>query len=302
MPEQTLEVGEPAVKIFGEFGMSNVSHVAPFRKSLTVCVGPHGSGKTSFFSYCPGALILNADMHSVPRSSADAPPCTAQFFPALDTQGMSVDAQGKRFRPTWEHFERMKDNLIIAADRDKPRPDFVVMDSIIATISLKKPWIAKTQMSYPSWDKIPDGNPTMTAWGKLYDSYVPWIMALRNAGYGVFIIAQVISRVIKTMESGQRTERRSQVIALPDLLWERLQPFVEMLFTIEKKRVTIKNAQGAPTGKETKWLMINHSEKLADATRCRVPLADEIELTKVTTAFNTVETAYKIAAGETPAS
>jgi len=298
MAKQVMEVGEPKTKTYGEFGMTNVNHVAPFRKGLSVVVGGHGGGKTSFFTYCSGALILNVDLHSVPRHSPDAPPCTAQFYPVIDERGLMVDASGNSIRNLkWENFLSIRDKLVKAAEMDQPRPDFIVLDSIVASLAIMKPWIAATKTNYGSWGEIPDGNLITSAYGKLYDSYIPFIMSLRDAGYGVFIVAQIINKKMKTMAKGQRSEKIVPTITVPDALWERLQPFIEMVFSIERKRVPKLNAQGTPVGFDKKWIMNNHPNELSEEMRNRVSLPDQIELPDVTTAFSTVEKAYNLASG-----
>jgi len=286
MSEQALVSGERIAEEYGKWGISHLTHVAPPTSLFGVIVGPYGSGKTSLFSSLKGCLIINCDLHSSPKARADSPPCEAQFFPALDKKGIPIGPDGAPLRLTWEIIENLKDKIVAAVKAGNPHPRTIVLDSLLPSISLKQPWVAN-QMGHGSWDNIPEGKPGLKAWGKIYDSYIPWIMDLRYSGIGVYITTQFVH---KQVAFGNEV-REDIGVAMPDKLWERLQPYVEFLAAVEYTSELTRDDKGKPTGTRKRRYLVNHSAKLSELVRSRVALPDKIELPD-TDAWAVFEKAY----------
>jgi hypothetical protein len=301
-PTQTLAAGTPTTEQYGNFGTTGFTEVAGPASNLAMIVGEAGSGKTSLYRDCPGALILNFDLHSVPKPAPDAAPPLAAVWPVVNHEGRILGTDGKEMRLTWDAVEKLKTRLLLAARNDQPRPRLIVIDTLYPTIKLKKDLYAHEYFSGEAgkgFDDIPGGNITRTAYGRIYDSFVPFLMDLRTAGYGVHILAHLMTFLVPVSEDG---ESKKPMVRhnVPDKIYERFFPMLEFLAAVELKKVSINEKVGGKMkyGVRHEWRrqLVNLSEKLSEMARSRVGLPDRIDL-PASGAWKVFEDAYLAAAG-----
>ena len=299
-PTQTLAAGTPVTDKYGKYGMIAPNEVATPGSSFGCIVGETGAGKSSLYREHAGALVLNFDLHSMPKANADVEPALCQVFPAVNAEGKTLDADGKPFIPSWPDYKRVLEALITAAKEGRPRPQTIVFDTFAPTVPHLKEAHAKKK-GHQAFSDFPGGKPTLTAYGKVYDSYVPMIMGLRHAGYGVHVLAHLMTVHVSVSDESSITK---EVIRdnIPDRIYERLFPMMEFFLGVEKRQVS-ENITDPTTkkikydqNKTTKRFLVNLSEQLSDRARCRVNLPDRIELPAVG-AWQIFETAYLKAAG-----
>lgn len=304
MTTQTLAAGTPLTEKYGKWGVRGHTEVVDPSRMFGAIVGEGGVGKTTLFLQHPGALILNFDLHSVPRSAPDAPPPLCAFWPAISRGGQPLDTDGKPFRLAWPHVERLKEELLVASVKDRPRPETIVVDTLYPTIKLKQEAYAKDK-GYDSWNEMPEGNPRKKAYGNVYDSYVDFVMDLRYAGYGVYIIAHILTHYYDTDEGTKiRVEHN-----IPDKVFGRLFPLLEFLGAVEVVWETV-YPKDPKTGKvkydskdKTKIAhryLVNMSERFSkEMTRARVALPSRLLLEK-DKEWPIFSSAYLKAAGAQP--
>jgi hypothetical protein len=300
-PQQTLASGTPPTSQYGAFGLREFDEVAGPAHMFAMIVSEPGQGKTSLYRDHPGALIINFDRHSLPKPSPSAAPPRCAVWPAVDRKGRWIDENRKIIDLKWDHVDHLFDKLVLAAQRDQPRPETVVIDTFAPTFLLLREWWAKGH-GYPGgWEAIPNGNPTRTAYGKVYDEYVPWISRLLHVGYGVHILAHIQTVMVKTSEDSE-VKRPITQHNVPDKIYERFFPLLEFLGAIERvsEVAGTKDAKGKVRyeNKVYKRYLVNLSDSLSELHRARVALPERIELPPVN-AWQTFEKAYLEAAGQT---
>jgi len=298
MPTQTLASGKtPAKDKYGKFGIRDHDEVVSPRFMFGVIVGEGGAGKTSMFLDHPGALIINTDLHSIPKSSPTSTAACA-FWPVINQKGQCIDEGGKSFRLSWNSIVALKDRLLNAAAKDLPRPETIVLDTLPPTVMMARQAYAIGK-GYTDWEAMPAGNPRRTAYGAIYDSYIDFVQDLRSAGYGVFITAHLLTQYFDT-DDGMKIIVSHNI---PDKIFLRLFLTIEFLGAVEISfdKIYEKNADG--TAKYDKFVMkprrhlVNLSDKLSkEMTRARVALPEKIELLPGS-GWTTFETAYMNAAG-----
>ena len=304
-PQQTLasdSPSSPSSSEYGQFGVVGHNEVTGPAHHFGAYVGEAGVGKTSLYREHAGALILNFDLHSTPKPTATASPPLCQVFPVIDAEGRTLGMDKKPIKGgcTWQMFEDLMALLIHAAHADQPRPQTIVIDTLAATLPLKKKRQAEIELKRDNaeWTDIPGGNPTKSAYGRMYDSYVPMVMNLRQAGYGVHILAHIVTSLIPINDDGDTRTVTSHNI--PDKIFGRLFPFLEFLGCLEfvNEFEALKDTKGNLVfGKKIpKHYLVNLSDKLASDTRSRVALPERIELPP-TNAWQAYEAAYLAACG-----
>lgn len=301
MTTQTLAAGTPLAEKYGKFGVRGHTEVVKPSKMFGTIVGEGGVGKTSLFLQHPGALVLNFDLHSVPRYSPTAPPPLCAFWPVVNSNGMPLDEDGKPFRLAWPHVETLMARLLKAAAKDEPRPDTIVMDTLYPTVRLKQAAYAQ-EKGFDDWNSMPEGNPRKKAYGNVYDSYVDFVLNLRYAGYGVFLVAHLLTQYYDT---GEGTDIRI-THNIPDKIFGRLFPLIEFLGAIDltweisyPKDPKTGKAKYDPAHKKKTPVrhLVNLSESLSkEMNRARVALPERI-LLEPGNEWSTFETAYLKAAG-----
>ena len=300
MPTQTLASGNPALADrYGNFGVSGFEEVTDPAFIFGAIVGEGGAGKTSLFREHEGALIINADMHSVPRPSSDCPPSLAQFWPVQDAKGRILGTDGTPIRLCGTNIFRMRDDLLQAAEKDQPRPQTIVIDTLAPTVPLFREAYAH-EKGFTEWDAMPDGNPRRKAYGAVYDSYLEFICSLRYAGYGVYIVAHLMTQYYEK-ENGTTVVKVSHNI--PDKIFMRLFPLLEFLGAVEitwEDKYEL-DQQGKPIYEKVtripKRQLVNLSEKLSkEMNRARVALPERITLPPIG-GWQAFRSAYLAAAG-----
>lgn len=298
MPTQTVSSGKTAAEQFGTFGVRDHTEVVSPRHMFGAIVGVGGAGKTSLFLDHPGALVLNFDVHGIPRPSPESPAPRCAFWPVMNAKGQCIDEDGKPFRLCWKSWQSLKKRLLRAAANDEPRPETIVFDTLPSTVPLKRDDYAIEQ-GHLKWNDLPEGKPRMKAYGNIYDSYPEEIMELRYAGYGVFILAHLLTQYFET-DTGMELQVSHNI---PDKIFLRLFPLLEFLACVEMQWTTeYPKVDGKPDYskgvKVPKRYLVNLSEKLSqDLTRSRIALPDKIEL-PATGAWDVFEAAYMKAAGQ----
>lgn len=304
-PNQETSSGQSLANEYGNFGVSNCTDTANPAAIFGLIIGERGEGKTSLFRDCPGALIYNFDLHSMPMSNPDVPPPKAQIFPALNQHGQVVDRHGTRIVPTWDVFEKSKDDIIAAAKAGLPHPRMVVFDTLPAAIPLILDYVATSGMMgqtdgrplvYKSLSDIPRGNPTMTAYGFAYD-YVPKICnQFRQVGIGVWFIAHLLTRYISISPDSQGRPRTVKVVQhnVPEKVHFRYAPRLEFMGAIGETDVKT-SEPGKPATYERKKCLVRIVDGLEEGLCARVNIPKILPLPAVG-AWETFESAYLQAA------
>ena len=301
-PKQTMAVGSTmSAEDFGAFGVAGLSEVATPERSFGQVVGEAGVGKTSIYLGFPGALIINTDCHSAPRHAPDAPAAKCSFFPAKLADGTLVDEKGKSVnRVTWDMFERLKDHLIEAAKNNKPRPTTIVIDTVAPCIPLYREYIARKNFSKygGKLEDIPEGPLGAKAWGLAYDGLTKFFMDLMFAGYGVHLIAHVMTYEVSVPSEGGGLPVSKFIYNhnVPSKLYDRYFPALEFFIGIAELTVPIdvmKNGKKTGTKRVTKRFIVNKAKELNEKARSRVTLPDKIELPDPHSCFDAFIKAYK---------
>lgn len=302
MPTQTLASGKiPAKDQYGKFGIRDHDEVVSPRFMFGVIVGEGGCGKTTLFLDHPGALIINTDLHSIPKDTPDAKAACA-FWPVINKKGQCIDEDGKPFRLSWNSICALKDRLLKAAANDQPRPETIVLDTLPPTVMMARHSYALSK-GYTDWDSMPGGNFTRKAYGVVYDGYIDFVQDLRYAGYGVFIIAHLLTQYFETDE-GMKIQVSHNI---PDKIFLRLFPTIEFLGAVELQfeKVYDKKPDGTTQFDKFKRVphryLVNMTDKMKNKdqpgmTRARVALPEKIEI-KPGSGWASFEKAYMIAAG-----
>jgi hypothetical protein len=275
-------------------------------------VGLRGSGKTSLYREHAGALILNLDLHSTPKPAPDAPPPKNQVFPIVDRYGRIRGATGELLpRIRWQHFEDVIEQLLLAAQKDHPRPQTIVFDTIPASLALKLKRQAEIDLGNPlaEFDDIPGGRPTQGAYGRTYDTYLKMAVDLRTAGFGVHYIAHIATERIPLGEGKDGEPQGYKLMTghnVPEKIFKRISATLEFLACIEQVEEVAPSvdAKGKTTygGRVKKRYLTNLSEALDDAEKssgARIQLPGPIELPPYN-AWQAFEAAYLKAAGVAP--
>lgn len=302
MPKQTMAAGATiSAPDYGEWGSPGLNAVATPARAFGQVVGPPGVGKSTLYRGWAGALLMNADCHSCPKAGKDSPDPLCRFFPVKDETGRIVDQQGKPILTLeYEHFKEIFDKLFVAAKKDLPRPSTIVIDTVAMLVPLYKTYIAKTKMDRygGKFEDIPDGKPSMKAWGMVYDDLTKLFMDLMFAGYGVHLLAHLVETFYETIDKAGNPVIKSRFNHnIPDRLYDRYSSALEFYVGIERvsKPVPIKDSTGKAIGTkaETKHYLVNKSSNLGENTRSRLNLPDRILLPNPETAFECFEQAYK---------
>jgi hypothetical protein len=301
-PTQTLASGQTPTSKYGAFGLREFDEVAGPAYMFAMIVSEPGQGKTSLYRDHPGSLILNFDRHSLPKPSPSASPPKCAVYPAVDREGRWIDENRKVINLQWKHVVALKDKLLEAARRNQPRPQTIVLDTLAPTIPLMKEWWATTNGYQGGWDAIPGGKPSQSAYGKVYDAYIPFITDLLHVGYGVHILAHIMTVMVRVSKDEDIRIPTTQH-NVPDKLYERFFPLLEFLGAIERKSVATgekdKDGKVRYEKKIIKRYLVNLSDKLSEMHRARVALPERIEL-PATDAWHVFESEYLKAAGQTP--
>lgn len=186
-----------------------------------------GAGKSHFFESNPNAFIFNMDL-----TSTSNPEPTATTFPVFNESGIPIDGTGQPFALKWPKILEVIDQLLRLAEQDKPRPETIVFDSLSTMIPLIKEW-TPNGLPFPSMHgktfQELDGK---MAYDFLYNTITSTALKLRQAGYGVWILAHVFNKEIKD-KNGNVIDTKVRP-SISESLWNRLVPQFEVVATITK--------------------------------------------------------------------
>lgn len=301
MPTQTLAVGKPIAAEYGNFGTTGYNEVTGLAHAFAGFVGEPGTGKTLIHRDNEAALNLNFDQHSTPKPAPDAAPPKFAVYPQVDKTGRSLDEKGNPFIPRMEDYYRKHEQLLIAASANQPRPKTIVIDTVMAMVPLLQSYYARVRYfngdDTKTWDDIPGGKITMSAYGKVYDYCRNFLFELRNAGYGVHMNAHLQTYWVTDTEGN-----RTPVIFhnIPDKIYDRISYRLDFWGCIarreEKFTDTDEKGKIIGTTSRTAHYLVNLSDTLRDTARARVNLPKEILLPS-TNIFQHIESEYQKAAG-----
>lgn len=253
--------------------------------------GMHGAGKTHFIESHGAAYILNFD-----GREASNPRGQAMKFPVISgDSGQALDGEGREFVPSWQDFKQEIDSLLSLAKSGSERPETVVLDSIKGMTNHLVRWIP------PNADKIGISSVPQNEWKDLhgpaaydymYTAIMNTITGLSNAGYGVWVTAHVINKVISV---GERSGEEVLDVNLPEGLWKRLYGCFDIVSAIVRNQVsttkkvetqktvngkTINFTRNVPVTKNQVCFSVRH-DRMEGTLASRVPLPELIELPEV---------------------
>jgi hypothetical protein len=292
-PTHTLATGQPLSVSYGQWGsLSTGVRVSPDFQ-FGIVLGQPNQGKTTFLASNPAALIINADCTPHPDPGVSLP---AQVFPLVNAAGVPIGPNGLPLYLKWSHISSMAESLIAAARDNKPRPRVVILDSIIGAIRLLQE--EEVEFFNSNFAKEPKdrinffyefiGNWAMSAWGRVYDKFIPWILSLRAAGYGVVLVAHLAET---TNPANGISDVNS--INMPDRLWRRLHPTADYCVVVtasidtrvveDKEKVTMKDGSviemvKARTIERPVRSLIMNQRNLSGIVKCKYNTVDKIEL------------------------
>lgn len=276
MKQELLE-GEPMTNKYQGLGFTAQKMVHPPGKCFGLLVGMPGAGKSHFMQSNDTAFIINSDGTS---TTNDEP--KACIWPGVDQQGMPIDVDGKQIALTWDAILQKKEQLIELAKSQQPRPETVVLDSLIPTIALVKEYVTK-KAGRDNWKDL-DGR---RAWDDVYEYLLRFAMDLRKFGYGFYFICHIVNAKIPL---GDDKYIIRPELTITDSFYKRLFPLFELVvafdsaYVTESREVTMKGPQGKTGPKKTvtekvhKYLMKINDESLSGITKCRVRLPDTLEI------------------------
>lgn len=275
-PAQTTASGRsPVERYAGLSGARKSLHTDP-HKILALVISPPGGGKSRFFQDCPTGYYMNVERVSTSHPDPQAP----MWPPVLPDGSLQVVDYGD--------WEKEVSALLSLAAANRPRPTTIFIDSMPALENLLFRWIPEHATMYGlakednrKWDDL---HP-QSAYRVLYDTLVTKLVALRDAGYGVYCCCHVTEKVIPLGEDKN--------IIKPDLtmgngLWMRMKWRFEMVASIlksvslQQQTVTRQTTSGAsrPTTEFVKT--VKHTLTVTPASdplcekilKCKVPLPD----------------------------
>jgi hypothetical protein len=203
----------------------------PLSRSTVLLFSLPGKGKTTLVQTNPDAFIFNCDQ----SSTVTAKPL-ALIWPGVSPTGQPVNDDGRPFVLTYEHVLRKKDVLIQLARDNKERPATVVIDSLTTFITLVKPYVTANAKALNIWK---ENNPPESfrvlygpaAYDCVYEQVTSFVADLRNAGYGVTILAHIVKEKIPL---GDNKFLPSVDFTFGDGLWKRLSAVVDYSCLIDQ--------------------------------------------------------------------
>ena len=276
MKQELLE-GEPLTKKYENLGFTAQRMVHPPGKCFGLLVGMPGSGKSHFIQSNEGAFIINCDGTSTTNDKPEA--C---IWPGVNEKGMPIDVGNKEIALDWDLILKKKEQLIELAKNQQPRPETVVMDSLIPAIGLVKNYVTK-QSGRQNWKEL-DGR---RAWDDVYEFLLQYALELRKYGYGFYFICHLVNSKIPL---GDDKYVIRPELTITDSFYKRLFPLFELVVAFESayvnetKEITMKGPQGKQGPKKTvtekvhKYQMKINDEALSGITKCRVRLPDTLDI------------------------
>jgi hypothetical protein len=300
---QVLTSGPTLSAQYGRWGVSNQRMVPLPSKLFGLFLGMSNTGKTSLIASNPGALIVNCDISSTPSPSPSAPPWPAQFWPAINSEGRTVDQSGAVVTLRWEEIDSLADRLVEASRSNSPRPEMVALDSIATAIALLRDWVVR-KFGKKDFREL-DGR---MAYDAMYDQLLQFAAKLRRAGYGVYFLGHLRNN---TIPLGDDRYVIKLDLDVTDGFWKRVYPLCEFIACTYKERKTrIKKVEHTVGGRtvvldqpESYWEygLIFNNEELQGILKSRLKLPEALPLPE-NNAWDALCKAYDAAILPPPAS
>lgn len=182
--------GKQPMSQYGSFGIANQRMWVKPGKLRGILLGEFNSGKTSFLGSNPGALIINLDLSSTPVPSSNSPGLPAQFWPGLNEDGLPIDFNSSVIKLSWETLSALRSKLIEAARLNQPRPETVVIDGLTEWLNMMRR-ATLLHFGKETWDE--GRGDAMWEW--LYGQMLLFMNDLRDAGYGLWVVAHISSEL-----------------------------------------------------------------------------------------------------------
>ena len=215
----TLAVGKTAANKYPSLGQAAGNSQYPLGKMFGLLVGESGAGKSFVMQSNPDAYILNLD-----ETPTVYPNSEATMFPIAGPDGRPVDETGKPIVLSWEDIEEKKKVLCALATSNSPRPQTVVLDTIMQALRLLRPYVAKMYGRENFRDV--DGR---LGWERLFDTLIEFAVTLRRHGYGVVFTCHLSRKHIPIADQQHVEEYR---IMLSDGLYARLFPMFDVVIPL----------------------------------------------------------------------
>jgi hypothetical protein len=286
MTGHSLAVGESLTNKYGSWGIANQRMIKPPSRLFGLAFGPPNAGKTSLFSWNPGALIINCDGSSTPLPFPGAPAPTAQFFPGFNAKGESIGPTGSVMNLTWEKIDEMRLKLIEAAEKNLPRPEIVVLDSVTTAMHRIKEHLVIKDRAKPNRSHVKEWSDLHgeAAWEALYNTLLNFAHTLLPH-YGVWFIAHITDK----WKSVGGADVKVRELTVPDGFRARFNPLLELAICLEarlspEKVTTYIDVPG--TGKvpqidtimKKKAFLTGETADLANVYKQRIALPVNLEL------------------------
>jgi len=297
MTVQKLNTGTTVDERFSRLGVPKSSTKAGARSVFGMISGSPSCGKTNFFMTCPDAYIINVDQASMPSSNVDDIKCGV--WPGVNDAGQTVDTDGSPFVMKWEKIQEKVDIRKELADKNQPRPQMVVFDTLAGLLSLGQEYLTR-KMGKTDFKQL-DGR---RAYDDLYALILNACGDLRRCGYGVWLCCHIVNKSIQVGE--ERFEERPK-LTITGGFWQRLfwQLEISMVMQAEwdmvSKEVEQDTGRKGPDGKPIvrkrivnekarKHTLTVNREEFAGITKGKVEFPD-IVVPKVGS-WDTFEEAY----------
>jgi len=222
---------------FGSFGVASTRQWIKPSRLKAIIIGDYNSGKTTFLASNPAALIVNVDLSSTPVPSPDSPPPPAQIWPAMSPDGFAMHPDGTPVKGFgFAPIRKLADQLVEAAQKNLPRPEMVVFDSITELFNMLRRYTLE-HFEKETWDE--GRGDAMWEW--LYQQLNTLFTDLREVGYGVWVVAHISPETI-TDGDGKKSVRWS--LSTPPGFFKRFYGTFELALEMQKGvQVSVKEVE-----------------------------------------------------------
>lgn len=211
----------------------------PLSRSTVLIFSLPGKGKSNLVQSNRDAFIFNTDQSSTVTANP-----VAVIWPGVDPRtGQSINDDSRPFILAFDHILAKKAKLLELARDDKPRPATVVIDSITTFSALIKPYVTSNATTLGISSKTVTSFRELhgpAAWDAVYELCVSFISDLRNAGYGVTILAHIVKEKIPL---GDEKFTMGVDFTFGAGLWKRLSPLLDYSCLIDKVPETISDKE-----------------------------------------------------------
>lgn len=223
---QDLADGTSVQDRFSALGVASSRTEVHPRFARGMVLGLPGSGKSTFLGSCPEALLVNVDCTTIGQS------VRAGVWPPVNDRGRALDpSTGKPMKMDWGALRRLTKTLKDLADKDEPRPDMIIMDTLPGTIRIAKEEVARQH------GKSFDDMHGMKAWPYVGDLLERLMNEINEMGYGFWWVGHVSN---KTIPIGDDEATVVLTPTFPDSVWRKLNWQLEIIVACENEWVSRK--------------------------------------------------------------